>query len=65
MNTWINVKDKLPEVKKDVLMLNEDGCRVGYIREDGSWINYSDSCGCCDYFNENVTHWMELPGRPK
>ena len=65
---WISVKDKMPELDKNVLVHNSDGCRVVCLKEysDGiEWHHQSDSCGCCNTFDTEVTHWMELPDGPE
>lgn len=61
---WINVKDKMPEENKRVIIsCNEGVCAGKYSRQ--SWqcdpIGSYASDGCVYY----VTHWMPLPLTPK
>ena len=73
---WINVEDKLPEFKKEVLCSwyeCEGGISIGILDEvrhiqngtvdylEKDWTLYS-SIGKMEY---DVTHWMELPEVPK
>lgn len=57
---WINIKDKLPEVEKDVLVSvdYQDGSRVtevGYLTQSGEIHVFN-----CKELIE-VLHWMPLP----
>ncbi len=54
--TWINVKDKLPETYKEVIVYHHNNVVSGWLLPDGSWTNG-------DYI-EAVTHWMPLPKPP-
>lgn len=66
MSSWISVKDKLPELRKDVLIRVTVGDK--YNVEQGRYYG-SDWCNCwCATRNENlypVTHWQPLPDEPK
>tara|TARA_R110002153_G_scaffold169071_1_gene321879 strand:- start:1877 stop:2170 length:294 start_codon:yes stop_codon:yes gene_type:complete len=73
MNDWINVEDRLPEVK--------DGSALGYFSNIGSveMIHIEDyfqdiTDGFDEngkqlytkwYLNQTITHWMPLPEPPK
>lgn len=65
-NSWISVKDQLPESIADVLVLNkEKELCVGYYRSsDNDWNMYNP---CCSFHMQlhNVTHWMPLPKLPE
>lgn len=75
---WISVKDKLPSNDQDVLVYHADddhitvGCFESdnvafYIQPDGSKF-YTDSGWETEIpwaQKGQVTHWMELPERPK
>lgn len=60
---WLSVKDELPKIGKDVLVLREDGeMQVAhqYNEEIARWWSV-------DGFplRNNITHWMPLPAPPK
>ena len=63
MSKWINVKDKLPEHKGDYLVYEKwiirgrisDSIEIVYFRGKSYWAKS----------NENITHWMPLPEKPK
>lgn len=73
---WISVKDRLPELGKDVLVLGNEGSievRAQVLRKIAplqkypySWIN---TCSWINTWGESadytVTHWMEIPEPPK
>ncbi len=71
---WINVKDKLPEVKnvddcfsqsKEVVVSIGDETLVASLNigdEDGGWQNWY--CRAYEDCVEGVTHWIELPKKP-
>lgn len=66
---WIKVSDRMPEPDKEVLTLSESGVfRISArwkMPHREFWSNVgADSCGCCDTYDENITHWMELPELP-
>lgn len=59
---WLNVNERLPENKQDVLAISDDGVEVriypaNYDR--GKWFD-------CFFFelNRHTTHWMPLPEIP-
>ncbi len=58
---WISVKDRLPKVNIDVLVLSRDGTMsIRYIPEESwreSWYPGGKGIGW-------TTHWMELPKPP-
>lgn len=68
---WIPVEEQLPELDKEVEAINSDGLRTVKRWErklDKKWFWSStcmDSCGCCDSFDENITHWRELQPLPQ
>lgn len=67
MNGWISIKDKLPEVNRDVLVYK--GGFIGdlmnvycYLGDD----RWEDEYGYFDTAeSEGITHWMPLPEPPK
>lgn len=68
---WISVKDRLPELDKNVLTWDGDSIFIcaKTDRENGSMpyiVNGWDYqiCTCCDMINRRPTHWMELPKAP-
>lgn len=71
---WISVKDKLPEIKKGVIVALKDGlidCGCLNIRcffkDDDSFEWYDGMIwqfGCGDRTLDSVTHWMPLPDYP-
>lgn len=60
MQTWISVKDKLPE-DGEVLCYGHGEYLVGSLYELYGKYN----CEADDTMIENVTHWMPLPEPPK
>lgn len=67
MEGWVNVKDKLPEINKDVLIrvkcLSYFNIEQGVYKGNNEWIN-------CWFSIRNegiypVTHWMPLPESPE
>lgn len=63
MSEWINIKEKLPPIDRDILFLvNFKGCRRVY---EGyfyiSYVLYSLPLNLCEF----ITHWMEYPELPK
>lgn len=56
---WRDFKLEQPEDNKTVIIFSSSGIRTGYINK-GEWYNHSDSCGCCDTFDDNVTQWMSV-----
>lgn len=65
MSDWISVKDRMPEVYKRVLVINNHlmiyAAEYLYLDDDHYW-NYQH---CCECGVDNVTHWMPLPEGPK
>ena len=59
---WINIKDKLPEKNQKVLTYNPMDDRERF------WVDYlflaGDNKLHWDMGEDNVTHWMLLPGKP-
>ena len=66
---WISVKDRLPEIKKKILLLTDEGVIEGSLNGIGKGWNFlwlkAHGCGCCGEDNPEVTHWMPLPESPK
>lgn len=72
---WINVKDRLPDLKTYCLVwakFSQDDkyqSYHAYFDENDIYHNYEfvskSHCGCCGdiEFNE-ITHWMPLPKEP-
>lgn len=54
---WINVKDKLPEIQKWVLIILESGDMLISFYENNGWVFDHEP------YSE-VTHWMPLPEKP-
>ena len=58
---WINVKDKLPEFGKDVLVIEDGSVKVAqYCKQFMSSRTYWTT----DY-GRLITHWMPIPELPK
>lgn len=57
MSEWISVKDRMPELRKNILCisLRSKEAFVNSIERDGYWF----------YDNGFITHWMPLPEPPK
>jgi len=67
-NEWIPVTERLPDAEVEVLTWSEGGdLRVSARDEKGCfWSRCMDSCGCCDGYDQNITHWRPmLEGPPK
>lgn len=67
--TWINVKDRLPELEEIVLVFLNNAkhpeIRMGWresICDETLWL--SPHCNCNEYPDKEVTYWMELPDYP-
>ena len=72
---WISVKDRLPELRQPVALINVNR----YENTAGSWDRRIFDCGYLDYLGSNYwtirraraqnieayTHWMLLPEPPK
>ena len=62
-NEWISVKDRLPQVKEDVLIYDSQHCNIykaWYISDIDVWFSN-------EYLPQfiNITHWMPLPKPPQ
>ena len=55
---WIDVKERLPEKDKEVLVANGKSvyCLTHHISSMGNWYAYGESRA-----NTLITHWMNLP----
>ncbi len=61
---WISVKDRLPEVRKDVLVYDKEyGTRLAYWHDQYEPYEWYECTGCGNTL-EYITHWMPLPGEP-
>ncbi len=60
---WISVKDKLPENKQIVLVINKFG-EIAVCTANISW-NYIFMLSDTNLQIQDVTHWMDLPEPPK
>lgn len=74
MGEWISVKDRLPELFKDVLTCDVDGkIIINWLDElevDGkitiNWLDELEEDICYfAYAGKTVTHWMPLPEPPE
>ena len=54
---WISVKDRLPKPFESVLVFRNGKISIDYNEENG-WFSY-------DFNGKRVTHWMQLPEKPK
>lgn len=62
-NMWISVKDKLPPLDTDVLVVHYGNtCIVAKRVKDGCW---EDTIEGIQWENESVTYWMPLPPLPQ
>lgn len=65
---WVSVKDRLPEISKNVLLCYELICFdrkypdifIGYLKDNKIW-----RIGKEDFIFESITHWMPLPEPPE
>lgn len=56
---WISVKEQLPEVDKEVLLLRENGrARSGWRGEGDEFWDFTGEI-------TNVSHWLPLPPAPE
>jgi len=56
---WISIKDKLPEINEEVLVMDRDFMDFAYYNSEGQWIDR-------EFIDlDDVTHWMPLPEPPK
>jgi len=75
---WVSIKDRLPKIKENVLVIDGDQLTVGYLdsvveektRYSGpigetSWYLSYESWSTSEISLCNVTHWMLLPSPPK
>lgn len=51
---WINVKDELPKLGKEVLTKSPGGYKVLYLQSDGNWTND-------EYDYDDIEYWMLIP----
>lgn len=66
MESWISVKEGLPEIGDECLILMEVGSNIekGEYKGDGDWLgNWFSMRG--ENHNYKVTHWMPLPEIPE
>lgn len=72
---WIDVKDRLPELKESVILYSEyDGRCIGYRVTDSPPFSYGEPqawdrdymiMGYNAEIRSGITHWMPLPEPPK
>jgi hypothetical protein len=68
---WISVEDKLPENDRQVFLCAKYHYGFGDVFREGQYLKlgfYSVRRGWVYksvYRNDEVTHWMELPEKPK
>jgi hypothetical protein len=73
VNGWISVKDRLPELRQEVLVWYDNGYEVAYLQKfeppklQYPQFNNVEMFEWCfgDFEDFDVTHWMPLPDRPK
>lgn len=65
MNKWISVKDELPEDDDLYIVYDEQAERVWFMYYYARSFQSADSDGEPYVNNEDITHWMSLPGEPK
>jgi hypothetical protein len=73
MPQWISVKDKLPELRQEVLVWYDNGYEVAYLQKfeppklQYPQFNNVEMFEWCfgDFEDFDVTHWMPLPDMPK
>ena len=59
-NGWISVKDRMPELFKNVLTIDNEGkIFINWLEEIREWKSYFA------YGGESVTHWRPLPEPPE
>lgn len=64
MNEWISVKDRLPELYEDVLVYDKHyGIIIPSYHDEKAF--YREDENRFDIPLLYVTHWMELPEKPK
>lgn len=63
---WISVKDRLPKINQNVLVLTDSGIIEGWMAMGWNFISLNiHGCGCCGKDCDIITHWMPLPEPPK
>jgi Protein of unknown function (DUF551) len=70
---WISVKDRLPELRQEVLVWYDNGYEVAYLQKfeppklQYPQFNNVEMFEWCfgDFEDFDVTHWMPLPEPPK
>jgi hypothetical protein len=73
VNGWISVKDRLPELRQEVLVWYDNGYEVAYLQKfeppklQYPQFNNVEMFEWCfgDFEDFDVTHWMPLPEPPK
>ena len=72
MNEWIRIEDRLPEEKKDVLVMFGNGdmavASMGIAKDDDGVYTYWSATtdeGWITDCTYKPTHWMSLPEPPK
>lgn len=70
MTTWIKTTDAMPDTGVSVLAWHT-GCKMPFVlarfrNQPGSecYWDRPDDQGC-DFTDEEITHWMHLPGAPE
>lgn len=67
MSEWINVKDKLPEINKEVLIYR--GSYIGVPMSIYTYLGHDEWEDEYGYWtradDEGITHWMPLPKPPR
>ena len=68
---WISIKEQLPDIAEQVLLLTDSGVIQGGINSNQEFKKFwfisldAHGCGCCAGNDDLVTHWMPLPREPK
>ena len=62
---WISVKDRLPDVGKEVLTYGSDGIKADSYAFQSTISDKPVFEGDHNEYNYGVTHWMPLPEPPK
>lgn len=73
VNGWVSVKDRLPELRQEVLVWYDNGYEVAYLQKfeppklQYPQFNNVEMFEWCfgDFEDFDVTHWMPLPEPPK